>query len=203
MKPRQHDPLRLDVAAFAAAGAELGGSWPAAELPRWSATLTPPQDLALDPVAWHLRGERAPVRAGDPEIWLHLQAQGRAWLTCQRCLQPLDEAVAIDRRIRFVRDEATAEALDAESEDDVLAISRSLDARGLVEDELLLALPLVPRHARCPEPLAPDNTAAGPLAPDAQASAADGLSDADTPPDGRPNPFAVLAKLRRGPGDGA
>ena len=36
----------------------------------------------------------------------------------------------------------------------MLALSRALDLRELVEDELLLALPLVPRHEVCPEPAA-------------------------------------------------
>ncbi len=49
--------------------------------------------------------------------------------------------------------EEAAAALDAESDDDVLALESSLDLHALVEDELLLALPLVPRHDECPEPL--------------------------------------------------
>jgi uncharacterized protein len=35
----------------------------------------------------------------------------------------------------------------------VLALEPALDLKELVEDELLLALPLVPRHEVCPEPL--------------------------------------------------
>jgi uncharacterized protein len=87
----------------------------------------------------------------------------------------------VDRRLRFVRDEAQAETLDAESEDDVLALPRWLDARELVEDEMLLALPLVPRHDRCPQPL--------PMS--AEVSADEAVSD-------RPNPFAVLQSLKPG-----
>ena len=58
-----------------------------------------------------------------------------------------------ERRIFFVDGEDAAAALDAESEDDVLALTPALDLAELVEDELLLALPLVPRHEQCPEPL--------------------------------------------------
>jgi uncharacterized protein len=72
-----------------------------------------------------------------------------------------------------------AAELDADHEDDVLALNRSLDLRSLVEDELLLALPLVPRHDVCPEPL--------PLVDD----------DENAEPE-RANPFAVLAALKRG-----
>jgi uncharacterized protein len=66
---------------------------------------------------------------------------------------PVELEVDVARALRFVADEATAEALDAESEDDVLALPRRLDLHDLVEDELLLALPLVPMHTTCPVPL--------------------------------------------------
>lgn len=181
MKPRPHDPLRLDVAALAAEASELSGAWPTADLPRLSDSQTAPQDGLAAAVTWLARGELRKVTGSEPEIWLHLRADARVWLTCQRCLQPFEQALSIDTAVRFVRDEAEAEALDAEVEEDVLALPRSLDLRGLVEDELLLALPLVPRHARCPQPL--------PLPSDSQAS--------DEP---RVNPFAVLQSLKPKPG---
>ena len=61
----------------------------------------------------------------------------------------------------------------------MLVLTRALDLHELVEDELILALPLVPRHDACPQPLAAPATAEEPLAE-------------------RPNPFAALAALKRG-----
>ena len=183
---RQHDALRLDVAAFAADGAALSGEWPGADLPRLAESQSPPQDLALHPVAWQARGEAVPVHGGEAELWLGLRAETAVWLTCQRCLQPVEVPLALERRLRFVRGEAQAEALDAELEDDVLALSRSLDLRELVEDELLLDLPLVPRHERCPQPL--------PMAAEAEP-----LDDEVAE---RPNPFAVLQALKSGKSGG-
>ena len=58
----------------------------------------------------------------------------------------------VDRVLRFVDGEAQAETLDADSEDDVLALVPVLDLRTLVEDELLLAWPIVPRHEQCAPP---------------------------------------------------
>ena len=55
--------------------------------------------------------------------------------------------------LRFVHGEAQAEALDEDSDEDVLALTPSLDLLPLIEDELILALPLVPRHEVCPQPL--------------------------------------------------
>ena len=61
--------------------------------------------------------------------------------------------IQIDRNFMFVHGEAAAAQLDAETDDDVLEMPRVLDLRELVEDEILLAMPLVPRHDVCPEPL--------------------------------------------------
>ena len=82
-----------------------------------------------------------------------------------------------------MRDEATAAELDADSDEDVLVLSRSFDLREWVEDELLLALPIVPLHdPECPAPL--------PLP-------ADELPEA-VAEEGRPSPFAVLQSLKAG-----
>lgn len=178
---RQHDPLRLDVAAFIQDGEALSGEWPGDDLPRLAESQAPPQDTALGPVAWQVRGERVAPPGAEPELWLSLRADTAAWLTCQRCLQPVRTPLALDRRLRFVPGEAAAEALDAELEDDVLALTRSLDLRELVEDELLLALPLVPRHAVCPQPL--------PMSAEAD------TLDGEVPE--KPNPFAVLQSLKK------
>ena len=179
MHQRQTDPRRLDVAAVATAGMQLGGRWPLAGFARL--VDGPGQD---GEVPWSVRGERRGVPGGEPEIWLHLNAHAHLWRDCQRCLQPVALDLVVARALRFVADEATAEALDAETEDDVLAMPRSLDLHALVEDELLLALPLVPMHVRCP--VTPSMSAGfGPeLATDSAA----------------PKPFAVLARMKQRPG---
>lgn len=184
---RPHDALRLDISAFIAEAAQLSGQWPGASLARLADLQTPPQDTPLQDIRWQASGSRLPVTGGEAELWLHLQARGGVWLTCQRCLQPFTEALAINRRLRFVRGEAAAEALDAEIEDDVLALTKSLDLRELVEDELLLALPIVPRHEICPQPLP---------VPLGEARAPD-----DVP--ARENPFAALQRLKSSTPDAA
>ena len=183
---RQHDPLRLDVAAFIQDGAALAGHWAGADLPRLAESQAPPQDVALHAVDWQVQGEQTDVAGGEPELWLSLRAGTQVWMTCQRCLQPVELPLALARRLRFVRGEAAAEALDAELEDDVLALTRSLDLRELVEDELLLDLPLVPRHEVCPQPL--------PMSAEAD------TLDGEVPE--KPNPFAVLQSLKKPSGGG-
>jgi uncharacterized protein len=178
------NPLRLDVAAFAKAGAELAGAWPLAGLERLAACAAAeaapgPQEL-LD---WRVRGEQRRGPPGTPaETWLHLRAAALLRLECQRCLMPVETPLEIERSLRFVAGEDQAAALDAESEDDVLALSRALDLRELIEEELLLALPLVARHGACTRPVA-----AG-AAPEV-----DGDGDGGEPP----HPFAALAALKK------
>lgn len=185
MKERRHDPLKLDVAAFAQSAARLDGCWEQAELPRLASGLGAPlADAPVDVVRWQARGESRPRRGGDPEIWLHLEAETNAWLVCQRCLAPVRLPLEVRRSFLFAADEAQAERLDEELEEDVLVLSRGLDLRELVEDELILALPIVPRHERCPQPL--------PVAADA----------VPEPAAEQPHPFAALAGLRRATGQG-
>jgi len=179
---RDLDPHRLDVLAFASARGEMAGDWPAGRLTRLvAATLAPGDGTARPAVGWRTIGERRVLSGAGLQPSLAISADTAVTLECQRCLQPMRVPLHADRRIFFVEGEAAAEALDAESEDDVLALTPALDLADLIEDELLLAMPLVPRHARCPEPL-----------PRAFIEDDPAIDPAD-------NPFAALAALKRGP----
>ena len=180
------DPRRLDVAALARTAGQLDGQWPLSAMPRLLQDALEP--AAVEPVAsvtWSARGSSKPVAGAEPEMRLQLHARTQLWLCCQRCLQPVAVALDVQPSLRFVRGESQAEALDEQSEEDVLALSATLDLQRLVEDELILALPLVPRHERCPQPL--------PM------SAGEDEVAASSAPD---HAFAGLAVLRRSAGRG-
>ncbi|MGZ5131988.1 MAG: YceD family protein [Caldimonas sp.] len=175
---RAFDPRRFDVAAFAASGASLAGEWPLATLPRLaSAGVGRPSEG--EPVRWRVTGQRARLGDAGVQAALQLVADGALEVECQRCLQAMTVPLNVERRLFFVEGEDAAAALDADSEDDVLTLEPAIDLRALLEDELLLALPLVPRHEACPEPL--------PLRGEDDGPAAE-------------HPFAALAALRRKPG---
>lgn len=182
MKPRQPDPRKLDVVAAAADAAVLEGSWPLVSFARLVEGSGQDGD-----VQWSVRGERRTVTGREPDIWLHVVAHACVWRDCQRCLEPVALHLDVARALRFVADESLAEALDPESEDDVLALPRRLDLHTLVEDELLLALPLVPMHDQCPRHLP---MSAGHLAGEAEGQPAR-------------SPFAALTGFRREPGRGS
>ena len=177
---KDFEPRRLDVRRFAEEGATLQASTELRNFPRLAGE-TVAGDPAL-PVHWHARGEMHNPRHVEPEIWLHLDADAILPLVCQRCLQPVDLPVAVERSFRFVADEATAAAQDDDAEEDLLALSRSFDLLELVEDELLMDLPVAPRHEACPEPV--KMSAAD---PGFEAAGAD-----------KENPFAVLGRLKTG-----
>jgi uncharacterized protein len=178
MTRRTFDPRRLDVAGFAETGERLEGGLDADALPRLAASTLAPSDAPRPPVAWQAVGELRPVAGGAPEVGLHLEASTVVTLECQRCLQPMREPLHVDRWFRFAATEDEAARLDEDAEDDVLVLSRTFDLQELLEDELILSLPLVPRHEVCPEPLpAPENDEAA-----------------------AESPFAALAALRRGGG---
>jgi len=189
--PRNIHPSRLDVAAFAEQQQELVGHWPLTMLERLADSAVQPRAPG-DGVAWQLHGERRRRLGAEDETWLHIEAQATVSMQCQRCLQPVAVLVQVDRWLRFVPGgEAAAAALDADSEDDVLPLQRAEDVQALVEDELLLELPLVPRHEICAQPL-PMSAGEDELAPGVPEAAAGSPAD-------RPNPFAVLARLKEPP----
>lgn len=182
--PKEFIAPRLDVKAFAEDAGELKG---ASRLGAHERLMAETQGRGADlPVQWSAQGELRNPRHVHPEVWLHLQADAVLPLTCQRCLAPVEVAVSVDRSFRFVADEATAEAEDDESEEDLLVLSPAFDLTALVEDELLMEIPLVPQHDECPEPV--------------RLSAQDDDFEEQAP---RPNPFAALAKLKGGGQGGA
>lgn len=169
----------LDIAAFAEAGACLAGETVLSHYPRLAdEVLDTDQDT---PVRWQAQGQLVPVLGCGPECWLELDIGVDLPLQCQRCLEPMRQPLQVSRRFRFVRDEATAEMLDDELEDDVLVISRDFDLHGLIEDELLMELPVAPRHDVCPQQ------------PRMQVQTADFREEEAE----KPNPFAALEALKK------
>lgn len=197
MPARPFRPDRLAVAAFAEAAQTLEGEHPQTHFPRLVDSLLPDAQGARPPVRWSVRGARRQPRVGPAETWLHLSAHTAGRLTCQRCLEPMDLALDIDDQpFRFVESEAVAAELDEEVEEDLLVLSTAFDLFTLIEDELLLTLPWVPRHARCegvPGSAVPVRLEGE--SDDDEALAAPSETDAEPAPR-RPSPFAGLAQLK-------
>ena len=171
---QEWDASRLDVRAFARAAGQLRGQAPLSAWTRLSQDAAEP----VGEVRWSLSGQTRPVTGGPDQVWLRLQAELDIVLTCQRCLTSVACPLQVERAFRFVADESLAEQEDEDAEEDVLVWSASFDALDLIEDELIMALPMIPMHPACDSEHVPTSEYASP------AEVA------------RPNPFAVLAKLR-------
>lgn len=173
----QAAPQRLDVKAMALHGKPLSGQEQLSNYKRLVVDLNQPSALLLLQWAAHFEARGGATGATGP--WLHLGLDTRFPLVCQRCMAPLDLPVSIRRVFRFVATEAIAEEQDDNCEEDLLVLAREFDLAGLIEDELVMALPLIPRHDVCSKAL--------PM------TAVD--ADFDESASTRPNPFATLPGL--------
>lgn len=90
---------------------------------------------------------------------LTLSIDGRLMLRCQRCLGGLGWDLAVSSALQPVRSgqEIPEEELE-DDEVDAIEVDGDLDVLSLLEDEIILALPLAPRHDEC-EPSRPEGGA--------------------------------------------
>lgn len=173
----QHPPI-LDIAHAAQAKSPLSGHDVLANYERLLSE-SGGQDGQI-PLHWTAQFEFRTNATGEKSVWLQLTVDTQLEQTCQRCLQPAATALHVDRAFRFVASEAMAEQDDENCDEDLLVSSRTFDLAALIEDEVLLALPLVPRHDVCPVPV--------------KTSVADADFDQLAT---KPNAFAALAALKK------
>jgi uncharacterized protein len=126
----------LDVGPLADSDADIGFSIPLKEFPRVLPMLAAPDGTADGRVAFTREGGIAV--AG-------ITVAAEVTLLCQRCLAPLKWPMSSQGRVALVATAAQAERVPGEMET-VLVPGYEVSIRDLVEEELLLALPLVPRH---------------------------------------------------------
>lgn len=106
-------------------------------------------------------------------------------LRCQRCMQTLLMPVDTTFRLAIIESETEIEHLSEEYEP-LLLDDALVSVAELVEDELLLSLPIVPKHD------SKDCNAAN-----FDEIHNDGLTETVSEPEEKKNPFAALADLKR------
>jgi uncharacterized protein len=82
-------------------------------------------------------------RFRQPSLHLHIRA--KLPVICQRCLDEM--LVNLDLNFDYLISEKIVDALDENDEMDWLEANNEMDLQELIEDELLLALPIAPTHA--------------------------------------------------------
>lgn len=157
----------IDSLDFAGNGRQISGEVPVAEMPRLLDALEDSRGILEYIVCGGVDKQGNSL--------LEVCITGNCRLRCQRCLGAMDHAIRIDTRL-LLRDQASLDALnDEEEEFDSILADAHLDVLNLLEEEVLLSLPIAPRHE-----LGTCQTAEG-----------------GNRHEEEKNPFAVLAKLKR------
>lgn len=139
---RERLPESINPWQLAAAGVALAGRLPLADMER-------------------LASLAKTTLAGDAEVSLRFAIDGDGWrwlggrisapieLVCQRCMLPFTQRLEAAPQLALMRSEAQLAALPDRYEPLITGDVLSLET--LAEDELILALPLVPKHdpAQC------------------------------------------------------
>lgn len=170
-------PIRL-----ARRGETLEGSVAIAKMPRLAALLDDPSGCA-----------RFALRFGVDEVGQSCvlgRIEATLVMLCQRCLEPMRVAVECDVALALVAEGGDAASLDTRYEPLILG-EAPVSLAGFVEDELILAVPGISRHAsgECEMPPGAD-------------SVDDGVSDGaggavvKSGDSGKENPFSVLKSLK-------
>jgi uncharacterized protein len=169
-------PDWVDPARLAARAREIDGTLPLSDMPRLALVLADTAGEAEGRFAFdRVQGRPDRVR-GHVAAILHLQ--------CQRCLEAMDWQVDQAFEVSLVAEEAELAGVP-EGEDAVWVEARGLSLHTLLEDELLLSLPIVALH--------PEGTACA-----AGARREFGQSEVvQARREGKDNPFAALESLKR------
>lgn len=94
-------------------------------------------------------------RDGEGNSWLQLDVTGEPELCCQRCLGGVKFPLLIRSRLRLVAPgEVWPDDDLVDDSSDAIEAGKVLDVLSLIEDEVLLALPIAPRHEHCESPSA-------------------------------------------------
>ena len=136
-----------------------------------------------DGFTWHIQTHFEDSPGSEPHQILEMDLKGCLHLVCQRCLQ--DCTVDLDEKRRFVlvASEAEADAYPLEDEEqEPLVASQHFNLLENIEDEVLLSLPLIPKH---PE---------GFCEPHATVF---GLGEGDEGIEERENPFNILKNMKK------
>jgi uncharacterized protein len=128
---------------FARNGRRISGEVKVAELPRMHDTLEDTQGI----LSYTVQG--GVDKQGTH--FLDVNVVGQCRLLCQRCLNGMDYPVQLDTRL-LLRDQASLDTLDDkvsggedEEFDSILAVPH-MDLLELLEEEILLSLPIAPKH---------------------------------------------------------
>jgi uncharacterized protein len=135
-----------DPKEFCRRNEKLEGGVPVAGFPRLAALCSNPSDE----LKWWLEGSHS--ASGD--IQLDLTVSGKLDLVCQRCLDTFSYSLDSKISLLLAATEEEADEMESRLADndpvEVIVGGDSVNIMELIEDEVLLSIPLSPRHDACP-----------------------------------------------------
>lgn len=136
----QRLPVHIEPVGAADRGRELHGHMPVSAFERLGHWLHS-HEGELD-VSLHFG------RGASGRRTLRAEVEGDLELVCERCLSPFGLHLDLSVELTLVDSEAEAKTLPADAEPLVLSDTRSMHTTDMIEDDLILALPVVPRCER-------------------------------------------------------
>lgn len=168
-------PVHIDPLRMAEAGRLLEGGYDLAEMDRMHDVLLDNSGRVAVSLEFGIDAEGIRYMKG--------RLQTEVVLECQRCLQAMKASIDSNFALGLVRSVESAENLPSHYEP-LMVESDALYLRDIIEDELLLALPLVAMHEeQC-------------IDVNRQADDAAQHNDDDSSKSKKDNPFAALAALK-------
>jgi len=160
------NPILIDPLKHAYEGRQLSGSMPVAQLSERVLSGLYDND---GEVAYTLTGfvdtRRRPA--------LRIELSAGVSVSCGRCLQSMQVNLVADSVITlFISEEKLEAAVEEDDELDAIIAEPEFNVIALIEDEIIMGLPLSPLHGDC------------------------GNEHLDSAKKDKPNPFAVLAALK-------
>jgi uncharacterized protein len=162
-------PPQMDVWRMVANQRRFEGSVPLAQMPRLVEALADSDGECRYVVEFY----RDPLKIDV----MHMQLTATLPLICQRTLERFIHQVEIDQRLGLISEESQEAAMPEGMEAVLVDRGGDVSPLELIEDELLLAVPLVP--------VSPD---ASELDPE--------WTQEEAPEEDKPNPFAALQTLK-------
>jgi len=159
----------IDPARLARDRSRISGKLPVEQMPRLADLLFSGEGV----VSYAVQGDTS--AKGQP--LLHIRLTGDLAVCCQRCLGRLPLHLDVQRDLVVVTAEELGPLDDEDDDTDAITSTGSLDLHDLLEQEIVLSVPIAPRHA--------ENVC--------------GARSGAAKDEASPSPFSALEKLRRRP----
>lgn len=135
----RHLPDLVDPLAWVEKGGHWQGKVPLARLSRLAGMIVNPGSEAEVDLSFGREGQVAAITG---KVWANLE------VICQRCLEPLQINVCSAVKLGVVNSIDEGNRLP-EPYEPLLLEQRQIPLSDIVEDELILAIPPIPRHVHC------------------------------------------------------